>query len=129
MPTFVIDSPEERQKALKAVAALTHHKIMQVEIKPRTRTKKQNDAYWYWMQLIEDATGTHSKAWHEYFKREFIGPTIHQVMGTLVEVKESTTDLRTDEFNTYIERIYQWCVEQLHLTLPEFDPAMARPRE
>lgn len=119
---FVIDSAAKRREAAAAVMALTSDKIMQVEIKPTTRSLRQNAAYWgVWLKAIEDATGIQAKAWHEFFKREFIPASVYEVQGKLIEVTETTTDLTTKEFSEYLEHVFRYAAEKLNIDLPEIE--------
>jgi hypothetical protein len=122
MTVYIIDSIEKRREAAAAVNELTSDKVMQVEIKPSTRSLRQNAAYWgVWLRAIEDATDIQAKAWHEFFKREFIPISVYEVEGKLIEVTETTTDLTTKEFSEYSDHIHKYCAERLNITLPELE--------
>lgn len=122
MPVYIIDSIEKRREAVKAVSALTSEKVMQLEIKPSTRSLRQNAAYWgVWLRAIVDATDIQAKAWHEFFKREFIPMSVYEVGGKLIEVAETTTDLTTKEFSEYLEHVFKYAAEKIGIELPEIE--------
>lgn len=122
MEVYIIDSIEKRREAVKAVSALTSAKVMQVEIRPANRTLRQNAAYWgVWLRAIEDATGIQSKAWHEFFKREFAPVDIFEIDGKRLEVPETTTDMNKSEFSEYMEHIAKYAAEKLGIELPEIE--------
>jgi hypothetical protein len=120
--TYLIDSAEKRREAIDAIRQLTSAKIMQVDIRPTNRTLRQNAAYWgVWLKAIEDATGIQAKAWHEYFKREYVPADIYVINGKRIEVPESTTSMTTAEFSEYLERIFKYAAETLNIQLPEIE--------
>lgn len=84
------------------------------------RSTAQNAAYWgVWLKAIVDAKGYCTKAWHHFFKEQFLPCEVAFVEGTFVEMYPTTTDLTKSEFSDYIESIHQYAAERLGITLPD----------
>lgn len=93
------------------------------------RSSQQNKRYQAILtQIAEegDANGVkYSKeAWHEYFKREFIGVMDLPLGGT---IGISTTMLDTEEFNEYMLKVEVFAAQELGLTLTEPYEPQGRP--
>lgn len=88
--------------------------VMVAEHKAK-RSNPQNRLYWLVLNEIAENGWVDGKrfsadAWHEHFKREFIGVEELPGGGT---AGISTTTLDVDAFSTYIERVMQYAAEQL----------------
>ena len=68
------------------------------------RTLNQNSYYWSVLTTIS-TIGHSSEELHEIFKRLFITPKFVLYRGREIKMPKSTTDLSTEEFREYIERI------------------------
>lgn len=78
------------------------------------RSIDQNKRYWKLLLELSDVAWVgdrqYSKdAWHEYFKREFIG--IEELPGG-GQIGISTTKLTVEEFGNYMMKIEAWAAEQ-----------------
>ena len=83
------------------------------------RSHPQNKLYWALLAQIAEQTWLNGKqfsteAWHEMFKRKFIGHEETPDGGT---VGISTTTLSVPEFSIYIERVQQYAAEELDCEL------------
>lgn len=88
----------------------------------KNRTSEQNRAYWgVWLAHLAEGTDYPAKAWHEYFKKNFLPVDIYEINGMVVEDKPSTKKLTTKQFSEYIEHIYKHCAEEFGIYLPEID--------
>ena len=78
------------------------------------RSIDQNKRYWALLLELSDIAWVDGKqfskdAWHEHFKREFIG--IEELPGG-GQIGISTAKLSVEEFGNYMTRIEQWSAEQ-----------------
>ncbi|WGK60531.1 recombination protein NinB [Halopseudomonas sp. SMJS2] len=78
------------------------------------RSLDQNRRYWKLLLELSDVAWVGDRqftkdAWHEYFKREFIG--IEELPGG-GQIGISTAKLSVEEFGNYMTRIEQWAAEQ-----------------
>lgn len=78
------------------------------------RSIEQNKRYWKLLLELSDVAWVGDRqftkdAWHEYFKREFIG--IEELPGG-GQIGISTAKLSVEEFGNYMTRIEQWAAEQ-----------------
>lgn len=78
------------------------------------RSLDQNRRYWKLLLELSDVAWVGDRqftkdAWHEYFKREFIG--IEELPGG-GQIGISTARLSVEEFGNYMTRIEQWAAEQ-----------------
>ena len=70
------------------------------------RTLNQNSYYWGGVLTpIAVHTGHSPEELHEIFKRLFITPKFVLYRGREIKMPKSTTDLSTEEFREYIERV------------------------
>lgn len=85
----------------------------------KERTNQQNRYLWGIIYfLIGKEIGESSETVHELMKYKFLRSR-KEVNGTEMEYLESTTDLSTDEFSQYIEKIKEWSLHFLNVTIPE----------
>lgn len=64
---------------------------------------------------IRDTDDVHYLLKVMFLKRPIVNHSTGEVIG---EISRSTTELNTQEFSEYIERIAQWCSEYLGFALP-----------
>jgi len=80
-----------------------------VRERKKDRTIAQNSFYWLYLTLIEKETGNDANDVHEVAKRMFLRPRFVMVMGKEVKLPNSTTNLSSQEFSEYLDKICAWC--------------------
>lgn len=98
-------------------------KPLQIDIGPeRTqRSLQQNKRYWAVLRTISETGWIHGKqfsseAWHEYFRRKFIG-CLDLPDGNTVGM--STTKLTVEEFQTYMQEVEAFAGTELGVEFME----------
>lgn len=96
-----------------------------IEIKRRKKRRSisQNNLYWMWCQCIADSMNeengenTSSEDIHEILRRKFLMST-KVINGVTTPMPRSTTQLSTEEFTVYLEKIQAYMATEWHITLP-----------
>lgn len=91
----------------------------------KKRSLAQNGLFHLWMGEVAKHYAEHfddwksPEVWKEFFKREFLGEKAHEMPGgRVVSTTRGTSDLTVVEFAEFLDRIDQWCSENLQLALP-----------
>lgn len=88
--------------------------------KARRRSVSQNALMWMWWKCLEDATGTPSQDWHDYFKSLFLAR--HATIGGREVVLPGTTaNLNSVQFTAYLEKVRAHCAAEWGVRLPDPD--------
>lgn len=74
------------------------------------RSNQQNNYLWLIYELIAEYSGDNKDSIHEYCKNRFLSVKI-EVMGENLKVVKSTSSLKTDEFNEYVDKVKQFAAE------------------
>ena len=114
---FILSHDQAKQGAMAHLAALPSDSGLMVTFAEKTRTAEQNARYWskgvLW-QIAEQATVAgrkfSSEAWHEQFKRQFIG-IVELPNGSVVG--ESSTGLSVKKFGAFVEQVEAFAVTEL----------------
>lgn len=113
---FVIYSMEHLKRAFsEASQALTGDCfVLTLQREREKRRSAQNRRYWAVLhEIAEQLSTADTEAWHEYFKRRFIGvKEISLPDGEIVAVGKSSTELSVKEFADYMTSIEAWAVDQ-----------------
>ena len=84
-------------------------KWLRIEKPKRVRSLKANALYWLFLELIEHETGNNSMDLHAYFSKQFLPNRIIKIHGKKgdydFERVTSTTELSSNEFSEYMEKI------------------------
>jgi len=127
--TFVIRGPEQARALhafLKANAAAlaSQGRPLAVDVREHKakRSGQQNKRYWALLRFISEGAFVGGRqfsdeAWHEHFRRQFIGCEDLPDGGT---VGISTTTLDVGAFNDYTTRIEAYAATELGLDMTEF---------
>lgn len=99
--------------------------VLEVIIRPykAKRSLAQNACFHAWMGELSRLYSEHygeEKApwvWKEFFKRQFIGEAVEEVMGQVITCTRSTTTLSVNEFAEFLTRIDVWVLQELGLML------------
>lgn len=83
------------------------------------RTNSQNRFLWGVVyEVLSEHTGYMPEEIHEFCKIAFLVPKVVKVGKRKIEVPRSTTELSTDSFENYIEKIRIWAATELECTIP-----------
>lgn len=112
---FVVHSMEHLRAAFTAASReLTGDCfILTLQKEQEKRRNAQNRRYWAVIhEIAEQLSTADTEAWHEYFKRRFIGvKEISLPDGEIVAVGKSSTELSVREFADYMTSIEAWAVD------------------
>ena len=118
---FTIRSERDRQAVVDYISKLDVTKReYEAKIVKRTekRTLAQNRLYHLWLNCISAETGNEVDILAEYFKQKFLGVRERVIHGENVRVALSTTELNTEEFKRYLDRIQEWANVEQGIILP-----------
>ena len=118
---FTIRSERDRQAVVDYISKLDITKReYEAKIVKRTekRTLAQNRLYHLWLNCISAETGNEVDILAEYFKQKFLGVRERVIHGDHVRVTLSTTELNTEEFKRYLDRIQEWANVEQGIILP-----------
>ena len=118
---FTIRSERDRQAVVDYISKLDVTKReYEAKIVKRTekRTLAQNRLYHLWLNCISAETGNEVDILAEYFKQKFLGVRERVIHGDHVRVALSTTELNTEEFKRYLDRIQEWANVEQGIILP-----------
>lgn len=123
---LTIDLSNPREKALILSKIRELQGVYRIDIKKykKRRTDRQNRYYWpCFVQPFADflrAQGepTSDDDAHEMLKMKFLRRS-KEVNGAIVEYTLSTTDLDTQEFNTYLDACAAWLHDYFGIQVPE----------
>ena len=82
-------------------------KVLKIEPQISTRSLSKNKLYWLFLETIEFETGNNANDLHEYFKRILLPPKFIKVLGKEIKIPSSTTDLKSNEFSDFMDKISQ----------------------
>ena len=118
---FTIRSERDRQAVVDYISKLDITKReYEAKIVKRTekRTLAQNRLYHLWLNCISAETGNEVDILAEYFKQKFLGVRERVIHGDHVRFALSTTELNTEEFKRYLDRIQEWANVEQGIILP-----------
>ena len=83
------------------------------------RTIPQNRLYRLWLNCISAESGNDVEDLHEYFKATFLDIHSRIIYGKEIVRVTSTTELNTEQFKAYLDRVQQWASMELGIILPD----------
>ena len=86
---------------------------LEIKIKRKFRSIRQNSLYWLWLGVISADTGFTEDELHTTFKSMFLTDHTRKI-----PIVRSTTVLNTQEFTIYLNKIEDTCREKLEINLP-----------
>lgn len=93
---------------------------MDIKEKRSRRSTNQNSLMWAWIDEVADAisgyTGYTSTEIHNHLKRSFLKAKENTVFGRK-QVTYTTTDLTVPEMKDYMDKIYNWAVHDVGVTV------------
>lgn len=87
--------------------------------KAEKRTLQQNRLYRLWLNCISAESGNDVEDLHEYFKATFLDIHSRIIYGKEIIRVTSTTELNTEQFKAYLDKVQQWASVELGIILPE----------
>ena len=83
------------------------------------RSLKQNNLYWFYVDIIRKEIGYSKNECHEILKYKFLlTEKADEKTGEIMQYVRSTTDLTKNEYVDFIDSIIQWSFEYLKVELP-----------
>lgn len=118
MSTVILVGETQRTNAISLIAALDLNKPWVVEIKKyvKKRTNPQLALYWEWIGIISNETGNDKDDLHELFKKKFLDPEIHEIMGETI--LRYTTEGDAKRMTEFMDRVLAFANSQLGIFLP-----------
>lgn len=92
--------------------------IVTVKRATEKRTISQNDLLWLWMTCIEDETGTSKDDVYKYYCHKFLQRRI-TIGGKEVIINDTSSNLDTKEFTTFLDKIQEDAATELGIQLPQ----------
>lgn len=120
---YVIQSEQERQRAMKALSGIDTKHLWRMSLKrvTRTRTVRQNRLLYLWATVIARETGNDVADVVAAVKRMFL-PVRRVDVGAMSFAAEShTSTLDTVEFTKLLDQIHAWALTDLGISLPQPD--------
>ncbi len=129
---------KNKAQVRKAFTELKSGKYL-VSIKSNKKRSLKQSAY-YWgvvVPMVKDGlrdigyndVKTNEQA-HEILKHLFLKRKIHnEINDDTIEIAGSTAELKTVEFNSFLEDIWQWSATYLNITIPEPNQQMVLYQE
>lgn len=93
----------------------------------KRRSNDANRRYWLLIHVIAEKLKPQGNAyspdaWHEWFKQRYLGADeVKLPNGKVIQIRHSTADLDTAEFNEYMAKVEQWGIEH-DVFLEELEP-------
>ena len=118
---FTIKTEQDRQAVIEYVSKLDiTRREYEAKIVKKTekRTLAQNRLYYLWLNCISAETGNDVEDLHEYLKRTFLGTRYRIIYGEGITTSFSTTDLSTEQFTEYLEKVQRWANVEQGIILP-----------
>lgn len=112
--TFILREEVDLARLYDKMEAELLHGPIEVEFGPYKpqRSVLQNRLMWAYYEQIGKSIGCTKNQMHLFYRNEFLGPKIVEVMGKVFNELPSTTDLNTAEMTEYIRNIEIHASEQ-----------------
>lgn len=120
---YTLNSSTAKQAAIAHIQgidlAARPVQVVSVENFKKSRTNSQNSYLWGVVyKTISDETGYSCDELHELFKNSFLPHKLVTIGDKSVRITPSTTALKTDEFNEYIELVCRYAAETIGCYIP-----------
>ena len=111
---LILGNPDQFKSDIQKFRGKNRVFVIVDEDKP-SRSTNQNKYYWsVVLKMVSEFTGHTQNEMHEYFKEEFLPHK--QVLDKSIVM--SSTKLKTDEFEKYLEDIRRFAAEKLNVVIP-----------
>lgn len=103
---FILTNEIVREHCIQAIKSLPYGYEVVIRKKDKKRTNQQNRLLWGpWYETLSDFTGSTKDELHDIFKVRILGVTKRVVEGVELTEPKSTTDLTTEEFTEFMDRV------------------------
>jgi len=121
MPVINVYNFKTREEAIELVSNLDLNKVHQVKVtcKRAKRSISQNSYYWLILNALEQDTGNSKDDLHDYFRIQYLGLELCNVLGNDYNRIKSTSLLDTSQFTQYIEKIKVFASSELGFAIPD----------
>lgn len=96
---------------------------VRIQVDHGKRSNQANRYYRLVLGLIGDCNGDDSEDLHDFFKKRFLTPEVHTVLGEGIAVY-TTRKLSPEQFYEYVENVRRFALTELGVVTPDPDPAM-----
>ena len=111
---LILGNPDQFKSDIQKLKGKNRVYLVVDEDKP-SRSTNQNKYYWsICLGMVSEFTGHTPEELHEYFKEMFLPHK--QVLDKSIVM--SSTKLKTDEFEKYLEDIRRFAAEKLNVVIP-----------
>jgi hypothetical protein len=116
----LICNKSELIQAIKEIEQVPLDKPHTLEFKQfrKTRSLKQNSLMWLWLRCIADELGDDAHSLHDEFCDMFLPWQEVQVLKSARRKTVGTKDLNSKEFDTFLEQIRMYVLNNFNITLP-----------
>lgn len=111
-----------QQSMLSAYLHTRDGKAVAVKLSIPTNTRSQQANRYYWsvpVAIIAEHTGYAPEEVHTVLKDKFLPRKFVKLGNHEVEIRKTTTDLSTQEFETFLEQVRAWASTELGLFIPD----------
>ena len=124
---IILLTQQHKDRACAALQGLPLEPPMEVVIRPykSRRSLDQNALHWKRLDIVRmhiaDSTGQifSAEEIHDFFKAKFLPVRLVEIGGEMVKVTRTTTKLTTKEMSEFMDAIDRYCIDRLHLYLPQ----------
>ena len=96
-------------------------KAVTIAIAEAKRSRSDNQNRYYWgvvVKMLGDELGYAQDEMHDALKFKFLRLEAEPEKGRVLETVRSSSKLKTDEFEDYVERIRIWAASELGIVIP-----------
>lgn len=120
---FTLNCQQAKEHCLARISAIDFSKkpiqVVTIENFKKERTTAQNRYYFgVVVPMMADCYGDSKEEFHAYLKEKFLMPKKVTINGFTFDVRPSTKDLSTVDFNAYIELCCQHAAQDMQLYIP-----------
>lgn len=113
---------DEQRRVIAAFLAKRDGKAVEVRLAKPTSNRSLRANRYYWgavLTTIAEATGNSTEDLHVAFREMFLPRRFIQLGAKEVEVRKTTHDLSTAEFQQYLGAVTAWAASELGITVPD----------
>jgi len=113
-------TPYQKNK-VRDVLSRNEGKNVQITIGDIGNKRSNNQNAYYWgcvLKLVAEHTGYSENELHEVFKNMFLPKKFVTINDREFEITKSTTQVKTTEFEEYVERIREYAGSELQVAIP-----------
>lgn len=115
------DLSEGQLRRLAAFYKLNDGKTVQITVRETGKPRSNNQNRYYWsicVGMIADETGHTAEEVHEFLKAKLLPRYTVTIASESISATKSTSDLSTDQFETFLNHVRAFAAIELGLTIP-----------